>query len=134
MDRRKGVRARSGSGIQIDFTYRGQRCRETLGGLDSKKKAHVEHAQRKREAILFEIAKGTFNYAEHFPNSRRARLYSGRGNVTVGAALDRFLQAAQRRCEYSTWRDYRSAVEFHLKPQFGDRLVADITVSEIKAW
>jgi integrase len=132
MDRGKGIRTRSDSGIEIDFMYQGRRCRETLALLPTK--ANLAFAKRKRDAILYEIGVGKFNYAEHFPSSRRARLYSGKGNVTVGAALDRFLQGAQKRCEYSTWRDYRSAIDFHLKPQFGDRLIADITVSEIKAW
>lgn len=133
MDRGKGVRVRSDSGIEIDFTYRGQRCRETLSGLNASK-ANLEFARRKREAILFDIARGTFSYADHFPRSRRARLYAGRGNVTVAAALDRFLQGARKRCAFSTWRDYQSAIEHHLKPAFGVRLLADITVSEIKAW
>jgi len=133
MDRGKGIRVRSDSGIEIDFTYRGQRCRETLSGLKATK-ANLEFARRKREAILYEIGLGTFKYAEHFPSSRKARLYAGKGNVSVAAALDRFLQAAHKRCAYSTWRDYKSAIEHHLNPVFGDRLLADITVSEIKAW
>jgi len=133
VDRAKGIRARSDSGIEIDFSYRGQRCRETLRGLKATK-ANLEFARRKREAILYEIGRGTFKYVEHFPNSRKARLYSGQGDVTVSAALDRFLQAARKRCAHSTWRDYNSAIEHHLRPAFGDRLLADITVSEIKAW
>jgi integrase len=133
VDRRKGIRVRSDSGIEIDFMYRGQRCRETLKGL-APTKANLLHARRKREAILYEIANGTFKYGDHFPNSRRARVFSGRQIPTVSAALDQFLLATRRTCAESTWRDYESAIDFHLKPAFGGKLLSDVNASDVKAW
>jgi integrase len=128
-----GIRVRGKAGIQIDFTYRGQRCRETLKGLTATK-ANLEFARQVRATIHLEIAKNIFNYAKHFPESRRVRQFAGKHTVTVSAALDRFLQASRNRCARSTVRDYKSAVEHHLKPEFGDLLVADVTVAGIKAW
>ncbi|TAJ20460.1 MAG: site-specific integrase [Rugosibacter sp.] len=132
MDRRKGLKVRSDSGIEIDFMYRGRRCRETLKLEPTK--PNLQHAARMREAILHEIAIGTFNYGKHFPNSALAKTLSGRSIQTVNQALDAFLQAAQKRCAPSTLRDYKSAVEYHLKPAFGDRLLVDLSTAEIKAW
>jgi len=132
MDRKKGIKVRSASGIQIEFMYRGRRCRETLKLEPTK--ANLQYAARMREAILHEIAIGTFNYAKHFPNSELANTLSVRSLQTVGKALDAFLMAANKRCSFSTLRDYKSAVEYHLKPAFGNRLLVDLNVAEIKAW
>lgn len=131
MDRGQGVRAR-GKSITIDFYYRGQRCREGLKLPPTK--ANLNFAINKRAAVLHEIAIGTFNYAEHFPKSRRALTLGNHSNKTVSAALDEFLIASRRSCEASTIRDYRSAVEFHLKPAFGDFLIRELTATQIKTW
>ena len=112
--------------------YRGRRCRETLKLEPTK--PNLLYAARMREAILHEIATGAFNYAKHFPNSAQAKTLSGRSLQTVSQALDAFLKAAQKRCAHSTLRDYKSAIEYHLKPAFGDRLLVDLSATEIKAW
>lgn len=132
MDRRKGLRARSGSGIEIDFMYRGRRCRETLKLEPTK--PNLLHAARKREAILYEIAQDTFNYAKHFPDSPKARSLSGRSLQTVGQALDAFMVSAHKRCAHSTLRDYQSAIEHHLKPTFGDLPLTELSATDIKGW
>ncbi len=133
MDRRKGVRVRSGSSIEIDFIYHGRRCRETLKGL-APTKANLLHANRKRESILMEIGLGTFDYVKHFPEGKLANQFGHGHNLSVDQALDRFLQSSRRTCENSTWRNYRSAVEHHLRPSFGQKLMRDVTTSEIKEW
>ncbi|CAG4885098.1 putative Prophage integrase IntR [Georgfuchsia toluolica] len=132
MDRRKGLTVRSGSGIEIAFSYRGRRCRETLKLEPTK--ANLQYAARKREAVLFAIGQGTFNYAEHFPNSPLARSLSNRSMQTVGQALDEFLKAARGRCAHSTVKSYESAVRYYLKPVFGEKLVCELGVADIKAW
>lgn len=132
MDRKKGIRTRSGSGIEIDFMYRGRRCRETL--KLSPTPANKLYAARKREAILYEIAQGNFNYAKHFPSSPKARGYSDGSLQTVGQALDVFIKAARKRCSHSTLRDYQSAIDHHLKPVFGEKLLTEITAADIKSW
>ncbi len=131
MDRRKGIRAR-GTGIEIDFYYQGIRCRETLKIKPIN--ANFLFAERKRASVLHEIAIGTFNYAEQFPNSRRAASLGKVSNKTVAQALDEFLQISRRTCEASTLRDYQSIVEFHLKPAFGDFLLRKLTAAHIKVW
>ena len=133
MDRRKriGVRAR-GSGIQIDFQYRGVRCRETLQLPPTK--ANLRYADNKRSTILFEIEKGTFRYSEHFPSSPRAQMFGEPVRITVGDALDQFLDSKLRTRELSTYRGYKSAVEYHLRPEFGEMLLNEFTTARIREW
>lgn len=132
MDREQGVRARSPRSIEIDFYYLGQRCREVIKILPTK--ANLQFAKNKRAAILHEIGIGTFNYATHFPDSRRAATLGKVSNKTVSQALDDFLLTSRRTCEISTLRDYQSAIEYHLKPAFGDFLLRKITATQIKVW
>lgn len=127
-----GVRARGVRGIEIDFYYLGQRCRETVKLPPTK--ANMLFAHRKRTAILHEIGIGTFDYSAHFPNSRRASILGKASNKTVSQALNEFLLMSQRSCAPSTIRDYQSAVEYHLRPAFGELLLRNITATQIKVW
>jgi len=131
MDRKQGIRQR-GNSIQIDFYYLGQRCRESLKLEPTK--ANLAFAKTFKNTIKYEIAIGTFSYSKHFPDSKNAGLGSVTANKTVGEALDDYLQATRRTLELSTWRNYRSAVEHHLKPTFGHIRLADLTSSTIKSW
>ncbi|MEQ1589562.1 MAG: tyrosine-type recombinase/integrase [Gallionella sp.] len=132
MDRRQGVRARGTRGIEIDFYYLGQRCREVIKILPTKE--NFLHAKRKREVILYEIGIGTFDYSKHFPKSRRASTLGKASNKTIAQALNEFLLISQRTCATSTSRDYQSAVAYHLMPAFGDFLLSNITATHIKVW
>jgi integrase len=133
MDRRQrlGVRAR-GSSIQLDFQYKGVRCRETLKIRPTA--ANLRFAQRKRETILYEIETGTFRYSEHFPKSRRAKRFGETEQITVSEALDRYLSAKLKSCEPSTYRSYKSAVAHHLRPTFGSLRLAELTTAAVQEW
>ncbi|BBM66314.1 integrase [Vibrio alfacsensis] len=64
-----GIELHGGS-LRIVFYINGKRYRESLGLGPTKQ--NINFAKRKREAILYEVKIGTFNYAGHFPNSRHA--------------------------------------------------------------
>jgi integrase len=129
--REKGLSIR-GNTIHIDFSYRGIRCRESTCLKHTK--ANLKYAVGLRATIEHEIALGVFSYAKYFPNSKNSRLGQTGDNKTIKQALDDFLEDSKRRCSPSTLRDYRSIVEYHLKPNFGHLVIADITASEIKSW
>lgn len=134
MDRKQsGVRAR-GSSIIIDFTYKGERCRESLKIKPTKE--NLRFAKRKKEAISYEIALGTFDYLTHFPNSKKAIKIAGAlGSVkTVEQALKEWLRRAEIRCAMSTIRDYNSAVYYHLIPVFGDYKLNELKASMVNDW
>jgi integrase len=131
MDRRKarkGIRPH-GSGIQIDFVYMGKRYREKLAIAPSE--ANLKHAERTRNAILYDIATGSLDVAKYFPN--RAHITQAGTNL-IGEALDDFLRYKRLDCAASTLRDYQSAINFHLRPKFGDLPFHDVTASQVRAW
>ena len=120
-----------GNSIQVDFSYLGKRCRETLPWKPTK--ANMVAAARMREAIRHEISIGQFNYAKHFPGSKTAQIF-GATPITVTAALDKWIESNYRQWVSSTYQDYRGVIAHHLKPFFGDRIVNDLTTIEIRAW
>ena len=90
-----GIRAR-GNSIVLDFTYQGQRCRETIKAKPTK--TLIKEVARKREAILYEISMGSFNYEKHFPDSKNALKFSNnKGSlISVETALKEWLQKARK--------------------------------------
>jgi len=123
-----------GKSIQIDFTHRGQRCRETLKLEPTK--ANLLFAEHMHSTILHEIAIGTFHYNKHFPDSKRAALFSDNhtGNLLIKDALQSFLDAKKRTVAHSTFISYESAVNHHLTPIFGKTRVSDLTTHAIRQW
>lgn len=133
MDRKlEGVRPKSDKSIEIDFYYQGKRCRESIKLPPTK--ANLLHASRKRSTVLHAIALGTFNYAEHFPQSRHASTLGKFTNKTVREALEDFLRNTRRKYEASTLRGYSSAIYYHLIPAFGSTSIRKLTTKDIKDW
>jgi len=129
----EGVEIR-GNSLRIVFMYRGQRCRETLRGIKVTK-ANLAYAARKRTAILHEIERGVFDYSEHFPDSKRARVFSNTSaDKTLGAALDEYLHVKAASVATSTLRGYRSKAETHIRPYWGKAKFRQIRQSDIDTW
>jgi integrase len=131
MDRKQGITPR-GKSIQIDFYYLGKRCRETLKLEPTK--SNLNYANNLKSAIKHEIAIGTFTYSKFFPKSKNAHMGIKSSQLTVSQALDEYMKSSRRILQKSTLRDYHSVIEYHLKPQFGNMRMADVTTSQIKAW
>jgi len=120
--------------IRIGFYYDGIRCRETLKIPPTP--SNLKFAENKRNAILFEIETGQFDYLKHFPNSKKAKALAAKNGdyVTVGSALKAYLIRAQSRCEYTTIRDYNTSVYKYLIPEFGSLTLNELTPSQVKHW
>nr|WP_106593321.1 tyrosine-type recombinase/integrase [Marinobacterium halophilum] len=118
----------------MDFTYMGQRCRETLRVKPTK--TAIKEASRKREAILFEIAMGTFDYGQHFPTSKNAiRFGKNKGAlVTIEEQLKKWVRKAEKRCQHSTIRDYNSSIYYHLIPNFGHLTLDQFSTAHVYEW
>jgi len=129
----KGVTPR-GDSIQIAFTYKGERCRETLRIPPTT--SNLKNANRKREAALHAIELGNFDYAEHFPRSKNAiRLSNRQGHhITIKRALEQWLRQAEKYCQKSTIRGYASAVDYYLIPNFGHMPLEKLTRTIIIEW
>jgi len=131
MDRRQIVKVR-GNTLYLDFYYQGVRQRPSLKLTDTK--ANRLHAERLYSAIEHEISIGTFDFAKHFPNSKKAIALNNNSNRTISTALDDFMRSAQRHLEKSTIKGYNSAIEFYLKPTFGHIKLSELTASDVKTW
>ena len=134
MGRGEGRVVPRGKSIQLDFYYRGVRCRETLKLAPTAR--NMKYAQRLMSSILHEIAIGTFSYSKHFPESKKALLFDDMraATITVGEALDRYLAGLKPSLEHSTYRDYKSAIKHHLKPSFGSIPLRELSTQHVREW
>jgi integrase len=131
---RLGVRAISDSSIQIDFTYRGRRCRERLKLPPSP--ANLKRAEIHRAAVLDAIERGTFDYATTFPDSLRRfdfADYKGTG-YPLENYLELWLERQKQHLKASTWDDYRKIVFNTLIPALGKIYLADLKRPAIREW
>lgn len=129
----KGLTPKKDS-IIIDFVYQGIRCRETIRVKPTA--TTIKEVARKREAILYEIDMGRFDYAKHFPNSKRAIQFAeNKGSlITIEDALKGWLKRVERRCQFSTMKGYNGAVYHHLIPQFGHLTLDQFNIRHLHAW
>jgi len=116
-----GIEVRS-EHIRISFYYNGKRRRESIGLPATKQ--NINLAAKKREAILFEISVGTFNYAGHFPNSKHA---SGTPNTQgIDELAKLFLESKEYDIRQSTYQRYewvlRDFIEIYGKGRSCDTL------------
>lgn len=134
MDRGQRGIIRRGNSVQIAFTYQGIRCRETIP-VPPTKTAQKELIL-KRQAILYEIKNGTFDYLKHFPHSKKAQEFrkTRPDHYTISEGLKAWLQRNQGKFQQSTLRDYNSAIYHHLIPSFGESPIADLSAIMIKKW
>lgn len=128
----RGVQITPNRTLQIAFTWRGRHYRERL--RLSPDDRNIAFAARKREAVLYDIERGSFDFDKHFPDSPRARETGGANAPTVEEALRSYLRHRRKFLAESSLRDYRSAVYAHLIPVFGKRRLSELTVAEIRDW
>jgi integrase len=133
MGKRNGVRKLSESSIGVSFNFMGVRCRERLKLLPTP--AHMKYAKDLLGQIRVEIARGTFDYAKHFPSSARADLFARLpGQVlTMGPALEQWLKDKGPEVEHSTMTSYRRIVNNVLIPFCGDDRLTDFNRVRAKA-
>jgi integrase len=138
----KGVEVRqgkTGATLRIRFSFKGVECRETLKLPPTK--ANLLYAERLRGEILNAIARGTFDYAKTFPDSKRSAATGVKAavNETVSERLDammaRFTVAESLgNFSPSTLKKYESIVRCQLKPVFGAYKVKDLDAVTIREW
>jgi integrase len=123
-----------GKSIRLRFGYQGIERRETLKGIKLSK-SNLRFAFNKRNAILHEIAIGTFDYLAHFPNSENAKLIcSPKHTPTVQEAIEGWQLIKETKVRYKTASNYRNDAINHIFPKFGKRLLDTITYTEIETW
>lgn len=129
---RGGVRAATDGSIEIDFYYRGARCRERLKLPPTPR--NLNAARNKLGQIKAEIAANTFDYASHFPGSSRAAKltpFAG-GLVLVRKALNDWYDRMEPELQHSTLLGYRRIIDHVLAPAIGDIPLRDLTRVHVK--
>lgn len=127
---------RHGNGMRITFHYRRRRCREVLNIPVTK--ANIKHAARLREAILHEIAIGTFDYAKHFPNSKAANRFGDNAHkvrdITIGELVEKYLQVKDVDIGDNARGRYKSILSMLASDLDASRLVSSLRPEDIQGW
>ena len=127
----RGVKAATATSIQIEFIYKGVRCRERIKLLPTA--VNLKKVERHREAILHSIEDGTFDYAVVFPKSKNVKKFTHQCEITVGAWLDQWIARKEPHLKASTFVNYSKMVG-RLKVQFGSMLLTDLKKKDVRTW
>lgn len=131
-----GVRSRSAKSIEIDFIYLGQRCRETFRVPPTP--ANLKKVAQHRATILDAIARGVFDYAVTFPESKARFKFApcprGAGQ-RLDDYLDTWLDGKKKELKASTWAGYQKIVKIiqhATTPALGAMLLPDLKRGHLK--
>lgn len=139
-DQQEGVRVRefgTGPRIEIDFRFKGVRCRECL--KVELTAGNWKYAGRLRAEVLNAIARNTFRYGDYFPDSPRARLFGhAASSTTLKTLFSNFIGRCEKQVERgnrspSTLAGYRKIIAGTLGPEFGALRASDLTPGHIRA-
>ena len=114
----------NGKNIRIDFVYQSKRCRETLKLPVTP--ANIKFAIRKREAILHEIAVGTFDYRQHFPESKMADKFGSKKQsvgITLSEMAGKYKKLKEPTLGIQTVRNFNNRIDQCVKAIGEDVLV-----------
>lgn len=119
--------------LRIQFYYLGVQCRETLKLEPTP--SNLKYASRLRSEIINAIERGTFSYADYFPDSKLARRFGHLPtNISIGEMLNEFVEEAKLSREYSTYIGYKRICDYHLIPYFGMIGIQDLKPAFIRRW
>lgn len=121
----KGVEVR-GNRMRVYFRYQGELCREPFHGDATPE--NVAQAERLVGMIEYEIKAGTFSYARHFPDSPKVK------TNTLGNYIDLWLEIRRNEMAPSGFRTYKSKVETHVRPRWGDEQANAIDHLHLQEW
>jgi integrase len=131
------INVRSGH-LQLDFRYRGVRCREQTKLTDTDR--NRRRLTKLLQKIDAEITLGTFDYGRYFPNSPRAANFRNHDQRLLELqsrtpCFDMFaeswLDENQIRWRSSYYSTISGTVDKYLVPRFGDQHLESITRAEI---
>lgn len=130
-----GVRSRSTKSIEIDFIYRGERCRETFKVAPTA--ANLKRVAQHRASILDAIARNEFDYAVTFPNSRNRFKFAERpqgAGLLIEKYLEDWILAKKKQLKASTWDGYNKIVTMLARTDIGRILLPELRRTHVKDW
>lgn len=128
-----GVRKVSDTSIQIEFLYKGQRCRERIkfNPATTPTPVALKKAELHRSAILHSIAVGTFDYAGTFPDSKHLKKLEEPNDILLDRWLDVWLDQKEEHLKASTYDGYAKRIR-QLKQAFGKIKVVNLTEEDVR--
>jgi integrase len=120
-----GVEVR-GNRVRVYFRFEGELCREPIEGDATPER--IANAERLVGMIQYEIKEGTFSYARHFPESPKVK------TNTLGHYIDIWLDIKRNQMAPSGFRTYKSKVETHIRPIWGDHQADQIDHLDLQGW
>lgn len=124
-----------GSKLRIIFYYKSVKCSESLDLENTPQ--NIKIASQKRADVLSDIRRGKFNYLEHFPNSKRAKLFEAKPKsyYIKDLLLEQMaVYINSKKYAENTIRDYVRYIENELIPEFGKYQVHELSPLIIKGW
>lgn len=124
-----------GNSVYIDFRFKGRRFKEKIDSITKITQSNINHCERKRNAILVEIAEGRFDFRKHFPNSKSIELDSSvNRNLTVWEAVDNWMNIQETKKARSTYRNYSNKAR-KIKVYFNEqKRICEVTKSQIESF
>jgi integrase len=124
-----------GKNIRISFGYLGESCRETLPYPQTI--TNIKIAADLLGAIRREISMGTFDYAAHFPSSKKASRFSTTNSChgnTLGALIERFNDLRSVDLGDSAYGRQKSVLKYFCSFIGDERLVDSLRPEDIANW
>lgn len=120
--------------VRMEFTYRHQRCRETVRVAPSKENLKKVHQKLERVKMLIQF--GEFDYFKEFPESKLAFHFSDNkaAHMTIEQMMTRWYEQSYRSWKYSTEKTNRGRMDNHVISNFGKILVDDFKPSHFREW
>lgn len=130
----RGVKSKSEKSIQISFQFEGKQRRETIPLPPTA--ANLKRAEQHRANILYEISRGTFDYAQVFPNSAYAKNLGRAGGDAdvVSTFLKNWFKEKRLEIKASTEDDWDGILERQIIPHFGVMRLRELTRDVIIQW
>ena len=131
------INIRSGR-LQLDFRYRGIRCREQTSLSDTE--ANRRRMRKLLDKIDAEILLGTFDYQAYFPNSRKVTQFAEQDERRAealsrtprfGTFAEGWLDENEVRWRPSYFATTSGTVRKYLIPRFGEQYLDQIKRGEI---
>lgn len=132
----RGLTIRNDAGraqaYRLSFTYKGVHCRESLSIPVTP--ANTKYAERLLGEIQNSIERGTFRYADYFPNSKKCEIFGMLSSrATVGDYLQSYYNdAVRRKLSPSTLQGYKKLL--NRLAEFNDMPIGELTAADIKRW
>lgn len=114
-----------GKSVRVYFRYEGELCREVIGTATTE---NIDQAKRLAKIIKLELENNTFDYARHFPNSKKVR------DESFGHYAELLLDIRESQVAPSTFKGDTSKFRSSIIPKWGTTNITSIDYVALQQW